>query len=192
MTWQNNCLGQIIWHAKFQNPIWTGVGGRIKPSLYNSVFNTLKRKADSINWLNVHLGQTIWYVKFGSITWQNNCLGQTIWHAKFQNPFWTGVGGRINPTLEKSIPNILKRKAGSITWQNACLVQTIWPAKFQNPGVGGRINPFLYNSVSISLKRKAGSITWQNGRLAKQFDTQSFRTLFGRGGGGGLNQQFTL
>ena len=86
-----------------------GLGGIINPSLYNSVSNSLKRKA-------------------GSITWQNGCFGQTIWYTKFQNPIWNGGSRRINASLYNS----LKRKAGCITWQNGRISQMIWYTNFQN------------------------------------------------------------
>ena len=176
MTWQNNCLGQIIWHAKFQNPIWTGVGGRINPSLYNSVFNALKRKAGSINWLNAHLGQTIWYVKFqypiwkggggaestqkrkgGSITWQNGCFGQRIWLAKFRNPILNWGGGAesslssINMYLIFSVSYCLKIKAGSITRQNGCSGKWIWYPNFHNPTWTGGWAELTFRSLSLHL-----------------------------------------
>ena len=62
----------------FRTLFGLGWGGRINPSLYISVSNSLKIKA-------------------GSITGQDGRKGQMIRSAKFKNPILTGVGGKNQP-----------------------------------------------------------------------------------------------
>ena len=150
-------------------------GGRINPSLYISVSNSREIKA-------------------GSITWQNGRRCQKNLIHQFSEPYLEWGGGQNQPFSLYLCIKFSKRKPGSITWQNGCRGHTIWYAKFQNPictgGEGGRFKPSLYISVSNSLKRKPGSRMDVLVVEATQFDTQSFKTLFGMGGG--QNQPFSL
>ena len=128
-----------------------GLGRRINPSLYVSVFNFLRTKR-------------------GSITWENGRLGQTIWNGRYLLPAKPALPAKVAFTSQ---PRQLVSAKGAFTSQ-CSLYQ---PAKVAFTSQGGhyqprccltawggtRINPSLYISISHSLKTNAGSINWQNG-----------------------------
>ena len=120
-----------------------------------------------------------------------------------------GMGRRINPSLYISVFNFLRTKRGSITWENGLLRQTIWnwryllPAKAALPSkVAFTSQPrqlipaktafisqgSLYQPAKVASNSSGWSL-WSKGggdkKVAKRFDMQSFRTLFGLGWGRG-------
>ena len=155
-----------------------GMGRRINPSLYISVFNFLRTKG-------------------GSIMWENGLLRQTIWNWRYLLPAKAALPAKLAFTSQPR--QLIPAKTAFISqgslYQPAKVAFTSQGGHYQprcclTAWGGTRINPYLYISISHCLKTNAGSINWQNGCSGKMIWYTKFQNPIWTGER--QNQPFSL